>query len=180
MSVQVALLRAVNVGGTGKVSMAELRDAAQTAGLKNVRSLLQSGNLLFDAGPKTPAAVEKALEAVCAKTFGIETSIYVRTAAEIAATVARNPFAKEAKDDPARLHVLFMREAPDKASFVALQAAIKGRELVLGDGRHAYIVYPDGAGNSKLTSAVIMRHLGTPGTARNWNTVSKLAALAAE
>ena len=177
MSVQAALLRAVNVGGTGLVAMADLRAEAEKIGLKNARTLLQSGNLVFEAGSKSPAAVEKLLEAACAKAFNLTNGIYVRTASEIDAVLARNPFAKEAKDDPGHLHVLFMREAAPAAAFKALQAAIKGRERVHGDDRHAYIVYPDGAGASKLTSAVIVRHLGTPGTARNWNTVNKLAAM---
>ena len=177
MSVQAAFLRAVNVGGTGLVAMAELRAVAEKSGLKNARTLLQSGNLVFEAGNKSPAAVEKLLEAACAKAFNLTNGIYVRTASEIDAVLARNPFAKQAQDDPGHLHVLFMHEAPPAAAFKALQAAIKGRERVHDDGRHAYIVYPDGSGNSKLTSAVIARHLGAPGTARNWNTVNKLAAM---
>ena len=177
MSVQAALLRAVNVGGTGVVAMADLRAVAEKSGLKNARTLLQSGNLVFDAGSKSPAATEKLLEAACAKAFNLTNGIYVRTASEIDAVIARNPFAKQAKDDPGYLHLLFMREAPPATAFKALQAAIKGREYLHGDGRHVYIVYPDGAGASKLTSAIIARHLGTPGTARNWNTVNKLAVL---
>ena len=177
MSVQVALLRAVNVGGTGLVSMADLRSVAEKTGLKNARTFLQSGNLVFEAGNRSPAAIEKLLEAACAKAFNLNNSIHVRTVSEIDAVLARNPFAQEAKDDPGRLHVLFLRDAPPTAAFKALTAAIKGRERVHGDGRHAYIVYPDGAGASKLTSAVFARHLGAPGTARNWNTVNKLAAM---
>ena len=177
MNVQAALLRAVNVGGTGLVAMANLRALAEKSGLKNARTLLQSGNLIFDAASKAPAAVEKLLEAACAKTFGLTNEIHVRTTAEIDAVLARNPFTKEAKADPAHLHVLFLREAPPSAAFKALQAAIKGREYLQGDGRHVYLVYPDGAGNSKLTSALIARHLGMAGTARNWNTIGKLAAL---
>ena len=177
MSSQAALLRAVNVGGTGKVPMADLRALAQDAGLKNVRSLLNSGNLVFDAGAKPAAACEKLLEAACAKAFGLKTDIHVRSAAEIDAIITRNPFAKEARDDPGHLVVLFMRGAPDAISFKTLQAAIKGRERVLGDGRYAYVTYPDGIGDSKLTSAVIARHLGFAGTARNWNTLGKLAAM---
>jgi uncharacterized protein (DUF1697 family) len=177
MMTYAALLRAVNVGGTGKVSMAGLRAAVETLGFKDVRSLLQSGNLVFDAGAKSSATVETTLEAAFEKAFGFKTDIYARTGAEIAQIIARCPFAKEAKSDPARLHVLFMRKAPAAATFKALDGAIRGPERVRGDGRHAYIHYPDGAGASKLTSAVIARHLGTPGTARNWNTVSKLAAM---
>ena len=180
MSVQVALLRAVNVGGTGKLAMADLRALATKIGMGNARTLLQSGNLIFDAGRKTPSALEKLLENACAEKFSLQTEIYVRTAVEIDEIIARNPFAKEAKDDPGHLVVLFMRKAPSARAFTALQRAIRGRERLHGDGRHAYIVYPDGIGKSKLTSALIARHLETPGTGRNWNTLLKLAAFAAD
>ncbi|HEY4942415.1 MAG TPA: DUF1697 domain-containing protein [Rhizomicrobium sp.] len=180
MSVQCALLRAVNVGGNAKLPMADLRALAQNIGLKNARTLLQSGNLLFEAGSRSPAASEKLLESACAKAFGLKTDIYVRTPAEIDALIARNPFPSEAKTDPSHLVVLFLRGAPDAKSFKTLQAAIKGREVVRGDGRHAYIVYPDDIGESKLTGALIERHLGLPGTARNWNTLGKLAVLMKE
>src|SRR6185312_6590070 len=136
-------------------------------------------NLIFDAGSRAPAASEKLLEAACAKTFGLKTDIDVRTHANLERIVARNPFPKDAKDDPGHLHVLFMREAPDAKAFRTLQAWIKGREQIRGDGNHAYITYPDGAGNSKLSPAVIERHLGCAGTARNWNTVGKLVELSA-
>jgi uncharacterized protein (DUF1697 family) len=177
MSLQAALLRAVNVGGTGKVPMVELRALAETLGLKNVRSLLHSGNLVFDAGNKSPSASTKLLEAACLKSFGLKTDIYVRTPADIAAVLARNPFQKEAKADPGRLLVLFLQGAPEAKAFKTLQAAIKGPETVRGDGHHAYIFFPDGQGKSRLTLAMIEKHLGTSGTMRNWNTVTKLDAL---
>jgi uncharacterized protein (DUF1697 family) len=174
----IALLRAVNVGGNAKLAMSNLRAAAEKAGLKNVRSLLQSGNLVFDAGSRAPSAVEKLLETVCARSFGLKTDVYVRTDAELAALIEANPFPKEARSDPGHLLVLFLREEPDAAAHKALQGAIKGREQVRGGGRHAYITFPDGIGTSKLTSAFLARYLGEPGTGRNWNTVLKLADLA--
>jgi uncharacterized protein (DUF1697 family) len=181
MSRQVALLRAVNVAGHGKIAMADLCAAAEEAGLKGVRSLLQSGNLVFDAATRSASAVESLLESVCAKKFGVKTDVHIRTAAEIAAIVAANPFTREAKSDPGFLHVLFMRAAPVRGGLTALRAAINGREIVRDAGvRGVYIFYPDGAGRSKLTPAVLARHLGASGTARNWNTVLKLAAKAAE
>ena len=180
MSVQIALLRAVNVGGTGKLPMADLRALATKIGLRGVRTLLQSGNLIFDAGTKTPGVIEKLLEGACVKKFSLETEVYVRTAAEIDEIIARNPFAKEAKVNPGHLVVLFMHTSPAAKAFTALQAAIRGRERIRAFGRHAYIVYPDGIGRSKLTSGLLARHLGTPGTARNWNTLLKLAAATAE
>jgi len=179
MSVRIALLRAVNVGGTGTLPMAELRAAVAKAGFDEPRTLLQSGNLVFDAGSLSPAATEKKLEALCAKAFGLKIDIYVRTPGEFDAIVAANPFAQESKAEPGRVHVLFLREAPPASAFAALQAAIKGREIVRAGGRHAYMFYPDGMGSSKLSPAVLARHLGMPGTARNWNTVLKLAAMAA-
>ena len=86
-------------------------------------------------------------------------------------------FPKEAKLDPGHTVLMCLRDAPPAAAVKALQAAIKGREVVKAKGRHAYFLYPDGIGNSKLTIKVIEKKLGTTGTARNWNTVLKLGAL---
>lgn len=179
MTVQIALLRAVNVGGHAKVPMAELRTMAEKAGLKNARTLLQSGNLVVDAASRAPGETERLLEAACARTFGLKTEIYVRVAADLERIVARNPFPKEAKADPSHLVVLFMKKAPEANTFRTLQAAIKGQEQIRGDRNHAYISYPDGIGESKLTAAMIERYLGHTGTARNWNTIGKLLALSA-
>ncbi|HEY0105063.1 MAG TPA: DUF1697 domain-containing protein [Rhizomicrobium sp.] len=179
MAIQIALLRAVNVGGTSILPMADLRAAVEKAGFKNVRTLLQSGNLVFDAGSQSAAATQKTLQTLCAKAFDLNTEILVRTPQDLDAIIAANPFAPEAKAEPGHVHVLFLRESPPPAAYATLQAAIRGNECVKGGGRHAYMLYPDGMGRSKLTSAVLARYLGMPGTARNWNTVLKLAALSA-
>jgi uncharacterized protein (DUF1697 family) len=91
--------------------------------------------------------------------------------------VARNPFPAEAERDPAHLTVVFLKDAPKAKAVEALAAAIRGREVIQADGRHLYAYYPDGVGRSKLTHALIESKLGTRGTARNWNTVLKLAQL---
>ncbi len=177
MTACVALLRAVNVGGTKKLPMAELKAFLERIGLKDVRTLLQSGNAVFSAAGPSGERLERLLEAEAKKRLGLETGFFVRTAAELDEAIARNPFPKEAERDPGRLVVVFLKSAPSAASVKALRAAIVGRETVHAAGRHAWIVYPDGQGTSKLTISVIERHLGTRGTARNWNTVGKLAAL---
>jgi uncharacterized protein (DUF1697 family) len=92
--------------------------------------------------------------------------------------MAANPFAEAASNDPSHLLVMPMKTAPAAGAEAALLAMIKGRELAQVIGACAYLVYPDGIGESKLTSAVIERALGVAGTARNWNTVTKLAAMA--
>jgi len=96
----------------------------------------------------------------------------------MASLIEGNPFSAMVKQRPGYLVVLFMRDTPAPANYAALRTAIKGPEEVRPGGRHAYLVYPDGQGRSKLTPAILERHLGSPGTARNWNTVRKLRALA--
>src|SRR3954469_1432617 len=177
MATYVALLRAVNVAKT-QVAMADLRQALTAAGLGNVRSLLQSGNLVFEDGGKSGAQLERLLEAEAKKRMALETDFFVRTAAEWEALVSGNPFPRAARADPAHLLVMFLKEAPPPEAVKALQAAIVGREVVRALGKQAYIVYPDGIGPSRLTNAVIEKKLATRGTGRNWNTALKLAALA--
>lgn len=175
-----ALLRAVNVGGTGKIAMADLRALAQDIGLADAKTLLQSGNLVFEAAKRLPVALEKLLEKEIATQLAVQTDVMVRDARQLASAIEHNPFPKEAKTDPGRLHVHFLKTPVNTAAVTALTKLIKGRESVKGAGGEIFIYYPDGAGESKLTNAVIERHLGARGTSRNWNTVTKLAALTAD
>ena len=178
---QVALLRAVNLGPHGMIAMTDLRTLMTELGLKDGKTLLQSGNLVFRGGTKTGPALERQLETETKKHFGLETDFFVRTAAEWNAVVSANPFPAEARKDPSHLVVIFLKEAIKPAAVAALQAAIRGRELARCQGkevREVYITYPDGIGNSKLTNTLLEKKLGTSGTGRNWNTVLKLQALA--
>jgi uncharacterized protein (DUF1697 family) len=172
-----ALLRAVNVAGYQKVSMAALRTCCEGAGVTDVRTLLQSGNVVFESAGKRPDALESLLEKAVAKEFGITTEFFVRTGKELERLQAENPFPRMAKDDPGRLLVLFLKDAVTAALVADLQKAIRDREQVQGEGREIYIAYPDGVGRSRLTMPMIEKRLGTRGTGRNWNTVGKLAAL---
>ena len=172
----VALLRAVNVGGRGTVAMADLRELLSGLGLGQPRSLLNSGNLVFEAPRRAAAALERLLEREAAARLGLETDFVVRTATEWRELVAANPFTDEARDDPGHLLAMVLKGAPSAAALAALRDGIVGRERVELAGRTAYLVYPDGVGRSRLTAALIEKRLGTRGTARNWNTVLKLQA----
>lgn len=178
MTTYIALLRGINVGGHKLVAMADLRDLLTQLGLSDVRTLLQSGNLVFRGTARTSAQLKRLLETGVEKRLGLRTDFFVRSAEDWNAVIARNPFRQEAEDDPSHLVVLFLKEAPIVGTVEALQAAITGPEVVRAHGRHAYIVYPNGIGRSRLTTALIEKTLGTRGTARNWNTVQKLGALA--
>lgn len=178
MTRYVALLRAVNLAGTNRVAMAELREWIGELGFSDPRTLLNSGNAVFDGRDQPSGRVEAKLEAASKKCFGFEIAFVVRTADEMAKAIDRNPFPKEAAADPGRLLVVFTKGPIAAANVKALQAAIVGREVVRGEGSHLYAVYPDGQGRSKLTAAVIERKLGVVGTGRNWNTVLKLKEMA--
>jgi uncharacterized protein (DUF1697 family) len=175
MSRHIALLRAVNVGGTGKLRMADLKAAAEAMGLTDVKTLLQSGNLVFTAD--NAADLESRTEAELAKRFGLKSAVIVRTAAEWERLVDANPFPDEARRDPSHMVVMPLKSKPKAGAEDALQAAIKGRETARVIGDCAYLVYPDSIGDSKLTIALIEKALDATGTARNWNTTTKLLAM---
>lgn len=177
MAVYVGLLRAVNLGSHNKVAMADLKALLTELGLTNPRSLLQSGNLVFETAARATGPLEKLLQTSAAKTLGLQTDFFVRSGAEWQQAIADNPFPKEAQLDPGHTVLMCLKDAPSPAAVKALQGAITGREVVRAKGRHAYFLYPDGIGPSKLTIKLIEKKLATTGTARNWNTVLKLGAL---
>lgn len=177
MSIHIALLRAINVGGRNKVAMADLRRLLSRLGFEGAASLLQSGNLVFRSPRLTGAALETLLEKETVKRLGIRVDYIVRSGNEWRELVARNPFRRQAQSDPSRLIVMFLKSAPSRSSIRALRSLIEGGEGIRSAGKQLFVVYPTGIGRSKLTGALIERRLGTRGTARNWNTILKVEAL---
>ena len=178
MTTYIGVLRAINLGSHNKIAMSDLRAMLEKLGLDDPRTLLLSGNIVFRSDSGSCARLESLLEAASTKHLKVTTDYFVRSAREWRAIVDANPFAREAKRDPARVIMMCLRDAPTAAQVKALQASIVGREVVQASGKHAYFIYPDGQGRSKLTIQKIEKALGTRGTARNWNTVLKLAELA--
>lgn len=178
MPTYVAVLRAINLGSHNKIAMSDLRAMCEKIALEDAKTLILSGNLVFKSGMASAAKLEQLLEAASTKHLGVTTDYFVRSAKEWQEIIKANPFPKEAKTDPTRLVMMCLRDAPSAAAVKALQDAIKGREVVKAKGRHAYFLYPDGQGRSKLTIKLIETTLETRGTARNWNTVLKLGELA--
>jgi uncharacterized protein (DUF1697 family) len=174
----IALLRAVNVGGRW-IAMADLRATFAKLGFADAKTLLQSGNVVFTTDKRSSAELEKLLEAAAEKHHKMQVDFMIRSAKEWSEIVAANPYPEEAKADPSHLVVLALKGAPKAGAEAALQSAIKGPETVRVIGKNAYLYYPAGQGTSKLTPAIIEKHLVHRGTARNWNTVLKLLALAA-
>jgi uncharacterized protein (DUF1697 family) len=168
MPAYIALLRAVNVGGTGKLPMTELRAMCEAIGFANVRTYIASGNVVFttaESEAAVKAAIEKALEAYAGKPIGV----MVRTGAEMAAVVTANPFPAAAGN---RTVAIFLDEPPRPHAL----AGVTGREdeEIVAGTREIYVHYPSGQGRSKLKIPA-----AKDGTARNMNTIATLAEWAA-
>lgn len=167
----VALLRGVNLGATNKVPMAQLRTAVESLGHTDVTTYIQSGNvILTSAGRVTPASLEKLIAA----TFGIQTAVMLRTAAQLAKALHAKPFPQA---DPSRLHIGFMAARPTAAAVATLDAQRFLPEQFAIIGTELFLHLPAGMGTTKLP-AYLGRALKVPTTIRTWRTVTKLAELA--
>lgn len=175
MATHVVLLRGINVGGNKRIKMGDLRDALTASGIDEPRTLLQSGNVVVESNADISALVD-IVETTIKSTFGFQSTVIVRTADEFRDILTNHPFTAEQIEDGRFAHVGFCREEPDRDGFEALQEAHEGPEETKLVGRELFVYYPDGSGRSKLTNSVIERHLATPTTSRNWNTVEKIGA----
>jgi len=173
----VGFLRAVNVGGR-TVGMDALRRAIEAIGYSDVRTALNSGNVVFRAPEADATIVERRLESSCARPLGLEIEFVVRDLRSLEGAIAANPFPEFARADPGHLLVILLKSAPTAKNRAAFAEGLEGPEEGRVLGTHAYVTYPAGIGRSRLTLARIEAALGTRGTGRNWNTVHRLAALA--
>lgn len=173
----VALLRSVNLGGHGRLAMNDLRASMAALGYTDIVTYIQSGNVLFDARSKDELTVASAIEERLAQDFGDAPAVILRTVPEMLRVGRSSPYAKKGAD-PARHHVTFLAERPDQKLVASLVLPPSGRDELVVDGREVYVHTPDGYSNSKLTGTLLERRLGVLSTTRNWNTVTKLGALA--
>jgi uncharacterized protein (DUF1697 family) len=176
MTTFIALLRGINVGGNRKLAMGALRDLCAQAGLANVRSYVNSGNLVFD-GTGSAAAQEKRLEAAIAEHAGFKVDVMVRTAKQWSGYVRGNPFPELSEKHPSRVMLIVAKEPIGDDAVEKLREKASGEERVEKTGEVLWIYFAQGAGRSKLAAV-------PPGpitvTARNWRTVLKLDEMARE
>lgn len=170
-------LRAVNLAGR-RLTMADFKRVLAAAGYPDAATVGASGNAVISA-KGDDRTLEAAIEAGLAGELGQATEVFVRDGAALAAIVAGNPFPRMAKEDPSHLVAVLLTGEAGAADVAALRGRIQGREEVAAGPGCLYASYPDDIGHSKLTAAVIERALKVRGTARNWNTVLKMAALTA-
>ena len=169
----VGLLRGVNVGGRNLLPMAELRALVESLGYTDVRTFIQSGNVLFTA-PKSPGAAH--LEAAIRERFGLAVPVVLRTPPELARAVAADPFPGA---DRAKLYVGFMTQSPSPAALAELDGRPFLPDAFAVEGKELYLHLPDGMARTKLPG-YLDRRLKLAMTVRNWNTLAKLCELAGE
>ena len=169
----IALLRGINVGGKNTIPMAALRELAGSLGWRDARSYIQSGNLLFAAAAQR-AELEATLERAIQARFGLSIPVLVRTAKQWQALAQANPLAAISAGDPGRVMLCLSKLPLAADAGTALQArAGNGEQVVMRDDA-LWIHFPNGAGTSKLSPALMDRLVGSPVTARNWRTVEAL------
>ncbi len=171
----VALLKAVNVGGHGTVSMPALTRVCGDLGFEDPRTILASGNVVFRYPSAASGGLEDKLEQALREELDLDTVVFVRSSTEWDDAVARNPFQDLATQDPGRLVLAVLKAEATARRWQDLALHNPGRERIQGARCHGYLYYPDGQGRSKLTTALIERILGTRATNRNWNTVVRIS-----
>ena len=172
----VALLRGVNLPSHNRIAMPELRELLAGAGFGDVRTYVQSGNVVL-ASDASPDEVGHECERLIAERFGLDIAVVVRTRDELAEVVRRNPLGEVAVN-PKRYQVTFLATEPDTGLAAKLAAAAAPSEEVVAGGREIYAWHPDGVGRSKLAALLSGRSLGVTATARSWTTVTSLLAIA--
>src|SRR6266851_578794 len=178
MAVIISMLRGVNVGGHNKMKMDALRALYASLKLRDAQTYVQSGNVIFRTDERDVSRLTKRIEDGIELKFGFRPSVILRTAAEMRDVIARNPFAKRRGIEPSKLLVSFLASDPgEEAREKVRQMKCDPEELRI-EGRELYIYFPNCIGRSKLPWARLEKTLKTPGTGRNWNSVTKMLEMA--
>jgi uncharacterized protein (DUF1697 family) len=178
MPVIICMLRGVNVGGHNKIKMEELRAICGALKLRNACTFIQSGNVIFSTTERDLETLGAKIQSAIEKKFKFRPAIILRTVDELREVIAKNPFPKQAETDPGKLLVNFLAADPgNHARKQALAVDTTPQEMRL-HGREAFIYFPNGQGQQKMSWPAIERILKTTATGRNWNSVTKMLVIA--
>jgi uncharacterized protein (DUF1697 family) len=180
MATCLALFRGINVGGHHTVSMGDLKGLHEFLGLTHVATYINSGNVVFSSETVDPAQLTQQLEEGFVAKFGFHSAVILRTAPELDAIVANNPFQNQSAKESNLVIVTLLAGHPASEAVGDLHRAHAGPEEMHLIGRELYVYYPNGSGRSKLTNSLIEKRLKTMGTGRNWNTILQLQQMVAQ
>ena len=178
MAVVVSMLRGVNLGPHNRVKMDELRALYESLKLREPQTYVHSGNVIFKTDERDLIKLTKRIEGAIEKRFGFQSDVVFRSTAELRDAIARNPFTKRRGIEPSKLLVTFLAGDPGEEARVAVRAIKCAPDELFIDGREVYIHFPNGAGRPTLSWAAIPKMLKVSGTARNWNSVTKMLEIA--
>ena len=174
MPIYVSMLRGINVGGNKTIKMDLLRSSLEALSFSQVKTYIQSGNVVFKAPKLSPAALSGKIEKAILRDFGFPVSVISRTVDEIENTIANNPFVNQPGIDPEKLHVAFLSEAPDPPGLKKLSELTKAPDQSSCVGNAVYLYLPNGVSKSSLWKTPLDRVLSVITTTRNWKTVNTL------
>ena len=177
MPTHIAMLRGINVSGHKIIKMERLRACFAALGFSNVKTYVQSGNVIFEAANDSPAGLSQKIEQNISRDFGFSVPVFLRTAEEMGEIIQRNPFLKDAALDQSKLHITFLSDAPPKTALEQLQPLATKPEQLRILGREIYLFCPNGYGKTKLSNTAIEKKLSVGATTRNWRTVNTLLAM---
>jgi uncharacterized protein (DUF1697 family) len=180
MPVLISMLRGINLGGHNKINMGALRALYESLKFEDPRTYVQSGNVVFRSKEKISPALANKIENAIEREFGCRPEVILRTTDELRKAIAATPFAASRGLEPGKILVTFLNADPGSDAHAALQKLKNHPEEIHLKGRELYIYFPDGAGRSKLPWSTIAKLMKTQGTARNWNSVTKMLAIAEE
>ncbi|MDH6429185.1 MULTISPECIES: DUF1697 domain-containing protein [unclassified Paenibacillus] len=177
MTTYIALLRGINVGGNKIIKMLDLKAMFQALGFANVRTYIQSGNVVFESDEGSVSLLRGVIERQIHEVFGFEVSVIIRTLAEMENVIANDPFQLSEPEEFKRWYVTFLPAEPSGEALDKLCTYENGPDKVRFVGREMYILYEVSVSQSSLFKVPFDKILGMPITARNWNTVNKLVAI---
>ena len=180
MPIYIAMLRGINVGAHKRIKMEQLRASFEALGFEQVRTYIQSGNVVFKAPKISPSALSKRIEERILKDSGFQASVVSRTVEEMARTIANNPFLKDTGIDQEKLHVTFLSEAPAPAALSKLAALTAAPDQCSCLGKEVYLYLPNGTSESSLMKTSLDRVLSVVATTRNWRTVNTIHQMCQE
>ncbi len=177
MTIYIAMLRGINVGGQKIVKMEKLRASFEKLGFRRVRTYVQSGNVIFEAAKASSNRLSKIIEEKILSDFGFSVPVVLRTSDEMKKIVNDNSFAKEKGIDHSKLHVTFFSELPRKDALEMLDGLNAFPDQFRGANREVYLYCPNGYGRTKLSNTAFERLLSVEATTRNWKTVNTLVEM---
>lgn len=178
MATYVSLLRGINVSGQKKIRMEDLRALYEDLGYGDVRSYIQSGNVVFTSGEKSAERLAASITGAIDQHYGFEVPVIIRTGKQMLAVSESNPYLERKGIDETKLHVCFLSGKANPAALKTIPTRDIHTEEITPAGKELYLHYPDGMGRSKLSNTYLERKLGLTATTRNWKTVKTLTEMA--